>query len=451
MAESLITLADAGKRYTKYEDAPMLTSAALRFRQRTRRSKLWAVRHIDFDVAPGECVGVIGRNGSGKSTMLQMLAGVTAPTEGRVTVRGKVAPLISVGVGFHPELTGRENVYVNAAILGLTRAEVDVQFDSIVAFADIGDFVDTPVKFYSSGMFVRLGFAVAIHVRPDVLLIDEVLAVGDMAFQLKCFDKMNEIRESGATVVIVSHNLNAVRRMCERTMVLHLGEHRFTGDTADAVSLYHELIGEARDPEQPDGGATGTAGGTGALGARVLSWSLLDAEGTSTAYAEAGAECVFEAEVEFVGPARDPVFAFSITSEAGFVVYAESTHLRRTGRFGPGDRTRFRTRMRPELATGSFRAALGILDADAAETLGVAKPLFFYLHGRNSVRGVVDLAAAFSVDGIDASPPGSLAEIAERLGDAGAPKDPALGAQMECVKEVRVVGEGVGQINPGDV
>jgi ABC-type polysaccharide/polyol phosphate transport system ATPase subunit len=405
MTEPRISLADAGKRYTKYEDAPMLASAALRFRQRTKRSKLWAVRHVDFEVAPGECVGVIGRNGSGKSTMLQMLAGVTAPTEGRVTVRGKVAPLISVGVGFHPELTGRENVYVNAAILGLGRAEVDRCFDSIIDFADIGTFVDTPVKFYSSGMFVRLGFAVAIHVRPSVLLIDEVLAVGDMAFQMKCFDKMNKIRSSGATIVIVSHNLNAVRRMCERTMVLHLGEHRFTGDTAEAISLYHELIGEVRDPDDPGGDPSAVSGAAGSTsGARVLSWQLLDGEGRRTAHAEAGQAMVFEAEVEFSAAVDDPVFAFSLVSEAGVVVYAESTFMRKTGRFQAGDRIVFRTSMQPDLATGSFRAALAVLDSDAQRTLSVARPTHFYLHGRNMVRGVADLGATFTVEERTAHP-----------------------------------------------
>src|SRR5690242_6134829 len=166
---SLITLDNVGKRYTKFEDAPMLVSAALRFRARTKRSQLWAVRNVSLEVAAGECIGVIGRNGSGKSTLLQMVAGVTAPTEGRVAVRGKVAPLISVGVGFHPELTGRENVYVNAAILGLPRRETERRFDAIVDFAEIEDFIDTPVKFYSSGMYVRLGFAVATQVDPDVL------------------------------------------------------------------------------------------------------------------------------------------------------------------------------------------------------------------------------------------------------------------------------------------
>lgn len=390
MTAPLIEVADAGKRYTQFQESPMLASAALRFRARTRRSELWAVRHVDFAVAPGECVGVIGRNGSGKSTLLQMLAGVTAPTEGRVQVRGKVAPLISVGVGFHPELTGRENVYVNAAILGLSRTQVDGRFDEIVAFADIGDFIDTPVKFYSSGMFVRLGFAVAVNVEPSVLLIDEVLAVGDMAFQLKCFDKMNEIRNSGATVVVVSHNLNAIRRMCDRTMVLHQGEQRFTGATPDAVSLFHQLIGETRDLEDEEFASGGVA--------TIESWDLVDAAGVSHAYVERGGQLRFVAEVVFAAPMVDPVFAFSLSSERGSVVYGEASYDVRTGAFAAGDRTTVRVELAPELATGSYKAQLGVVDRDASETVAAARPIHFYAHGRNMVQGLVDLGGAFSVD-----------------------------------------------------
>src|SRR5438105_3898304 len=181
----------------------MLVTAALQFRNRTRRSRLWAVRHVDLDVAPGECVGVIGRNGSGKSTLLQMIAGVTAPTEGSVAVHGRVAPLISVGVGFHPELTGRENVFVNGAILGMSRSTIEQRLDDIVEFSEIAAFIDTPVKFYSSGMAVRLGFSVAIYAHPEVLLVDEVLAVGDLSFQLKSYERMMEIRQSGTTILVV--------------------------------------------------------------------------------------------------------------------------------------------------------------------------------------------------------------------------------------------------------
>jgi ABC-type polysaccharide/polyol phosphate transport system ATPase subunit len=398
MGEPMISLVDVGKRYTKYEDTPMLASA-LKLRTSTKRSKLWAIRHVDFDVQPGECVGVIGRNGSGKSTMLQMLAGVTAPTEGRVTVRGKVAPLISVGVGFHPELTGRENVYVNAAILGLDKSEVDACFDSIVDFAEIAEFIDTPVKFYSSGMFVRLGFAVAVHVQPKVLLIDEVLAVGDINFQLKCFDKMDEIRDSGATIVIVSHNLNAIRRLCGRTMLLHKGAHRFTGETAEAISAYHEVTGEMRDPESDD-----FEEGDERV-AHVTSWTMLDANGDTTLHANATEELTFEAEVEFRAEVTDPMFGVNIAFPTGQVVYAENTFMRPTGTFGPGDRTTFRCRLRPRLGTGTYVAGLVVLDSTARDTLAVAHSISFYMNGRAAVRGVVDLDGAFQLAGQELARP----------------------------------------------
>lgn len=391
MAEPLIRLENAGKQYTKFEDAPMLVSAALRFRARSTRSTLWAVRNVNFEVAAGECVGVIGRNGSGKSTMLQMLAGVTAPTEGRVFVGGKVAPLISVGVGFHPELTGRENVYVNAAILGLTRKEVDACFDEIVDFADIGNFIDTPVKFYSSGMFVRLGFAVAINVRPKVLLIDEILAVGDIAFQTKCFDKMTEIRNSGATVVVVSHNLNAIKRMCDRTLVLHLGEQRFTGPTSEAVSLYHQMMGDVADPDDDEGDVLQRGI------ARIDRWEMVDANGASHAYAEPGDELFFEADVTFLQKMVDPVFAFSITSERGAVVYGEGSYDHHPGTFEAGQKTSVRIKVIQEFGTGSFRAQLGVVDRKEDETIAAGVPIHFYAHGRNEVRGLFDLKGQFEV------------------------------------------------------
>jgi ABC-type polysaccharide/polyol phosphate transport system ATPase subunit len=386
MAAPLISLADVGKRYTKFEDAPMLVSAALRFRARTKRSQLWAVRHVDLEIDGGECIGVIGRNGSGKSTLLQMLAGVTAPTEGRVTVRGKVAPLISVGVGFHPELTGRENIYVNAAILGLSRTEVDARLEEIIDFADVAGFVDTPVKFYSSGMFVRLGFAVAVNVNPHVLLIDEVLAVGDLAFQMKCFDKMTEIRDSGATVVVVSHNLNAVRRMCDHTMVLHNGAQRFYGSTADAISLYHQLLGEERDLEADE-----TEEEVRGL-ASVDSWQFLG----ERADANAGDTLRFEAKVSFAAAVDDPLFAFNISTDRGFMVYGEGVAAGRS--FAPGDTTTFRVQVPQELVAGSYKAGLGVVERHTREIMASARPVHFFIHGRTDPRGVADFHAGFSFD-----------------------------------------------------
>ncbi|MGH2728372.1 MAG: ABC transporter ATP-binding protein, partial [Actinomycetota bacterium] len=250
--EPIISLRGVGKRYVKYHDVPMLITRALRFRAAYGRTHIWALRNIDLDIARGESVGVIGRNGSGKSTMFRMLAGVTSPTEGRVQVRGRVAPLISVGVGFHPELTGRENVYVNGTILGLEMQEIDRLMDSIVDFAEIGDFLDTPVKYYSSGMFLRLGFSVAVASHPEILLVDEVLAVGDTAFQMRCFRRMEEIVQAGATVLIVSHNLSAIRRLCSRTLLIDKGAQLYMGDTDEAFSRYHEILAE---PEESDFGA----------------------------------------------------------------------------------------------------------------------------------------------------------------------------------------------------
>src|SRR5208282_3348963 len=176
--------------------------------------EFWALRNVNFEVRKGEVLGIIGRNGAGKSTLLKILSRITEPTTGRVTLRGRVASLLEVGTGFHPELTGRENIYLNGAILGMTRAEITRRFDEIVAFSEVEKFLDTPVKRYSSGMYVRLAFAVAAHLEPEILLVDEVLAVGDLAFQKKCLGKMSEVARGGRTVVFVSHNMPSINRLC---------------------------------------------------------------------------------------------------------------------------------------------------------------------------------------------------------------------------------------------
>ncbi|MGC8669458.1 MAG: ABC transporter ATP-binding protein, partial [Chthonomonadales bacterium] len=175
---------------------------------------IWALKDVSFEVQPGEVVGIIGRNGAGKSTLLKILSQITEPTEGRVEMRGRVASLLEVGTGFHPELTGRENIYLNGAILGMTRREIDRKFDEIVDFSGVERFIDTPVKRYSSGMYLRLAFAVAAHLDPEILIVDEVLAVGDAAFQKKCLGRMGEVARSGRTVLFVSHNMAAVKALC---------------------------------------------------------------------------------------------------------------------------------------------------------------------------------------------------------------------------------------------
>ena len=207
-------------------------------RPSTQREWIWALQDVSFEIAPGEIVGVIGRNGSGKSTLLKILARITDPTRGRAAVYGRVGSLLEVGTGFHPELTGRENIFVNGAILGMKRAEIARKFDEIVGFAEVDRFIDTPVKFYSSGMQMRLAFAVAAHLEPEILLIDEVLAVGDTAFQKKCLGKMGDVARGGRTVLFVSHDLTAVQVLCGRALRLKQGRLEAIGPVNEQIAAY---------------------------------------------------------------------------------------------------------------------------------------------------------------------------------------------------------------------
>jgi ABC-type polysaccharide/polyol phosphate transport system ATPase subunit len=214
------------------------------YRRNARRGAdtFWALQQIDFEVPRGGALGIIGRNGAGKSTLLKLLAGITAPTRGRIVIHGRVAALIEVGSGFHPELTGRENVFLSGAILGMKRQEIAAKLESIVEFAGVGQFIDTPVKWYSSGMYVRLGFAVAAHLEADILLVDEVLAVGDAEFQVKCLQRIQELRSRGVTSLFISHDLTTVERLCDRAILLERGRIAATGLPADVVADYHRRL-----------------------------------------------------------------------------------------------------------------------------------------------------------------------------------------------------------------
>jgi lipopolysaccharide transport system ATP-binding protein len=204
--------------------------------------EFWALKDVNFEVKQGEIVGIIGRNGAGKSTLLKILSRITEPTKGLVRIRGRIASLLEVGTGFHGELTGRENIFLNGAILGMTKREIRNKFDEIVAFAEVDRFLDTPVKHYSSGMYVRLAFSVAAHLEPEILLIDEVLAVGDVAFQKKCLSKMEEVSSGGRTILFVSHNLQTIRNFCHRGILLNLGEILLDGRVEDSISCYLRSI-----------------------------------------------------------------------------------------------------------------------------------------------------------------------------------------------------------------
>lgn len=207
--------------------------------ERLRRDEFWALRNVNFRVKKGESVGLIGLNGSGKSSLLKLINGIFLPDVGEIIVRGKTGALIEAGVGFHPSLTGRENIYLNGTILGMNKKEIDERFRDIVSFAEIREFLDTPVKNYSSGMVVRLGFSIAVHSAPDILLIDEILAVGDLTFQKKCFEKIESLRrDNNVTIVFVSHDMENVRRICDRCVLLDHGRIKMVGETDKVVSIY---------------------------------------------------------------------------------------------------------------------------------------------------------------------------------------------------------------------
>jgi ABC-2 type transport system ATP-binding protein/lipopolysaccharide transport system ATP-binding protein len=209
---------------------------------RERRETFWALRDVDLSVREGEFFGVIGPNGSGKSTLLRIIAGILPPSTGQVTVHGRVAPMIEVGVGFHPDLSGRENVYLSTSLYGLSSRETDAMYGAIVEFSELDDFMDLPVKNYSTGMQARLGFAVATHLDPDVMLVDEVLAVGDQRFQDKCLRRIEQMRQSGKTIVVVSHSLQTVQKMCDRACLLVSGRVVETGDPDHVIARYHEIL-----------------------------------------------------------------------------------------------------------------------------------------------------------------------------------------------------------------
>ena len=242
-----IEVRDVSKRFRIYRDKPTSLKQRL-LTSRSRAEDFWALRDVALDVGEGSTFGLIGHNGSGKTTLLKCVAGILRPTSGAILQRGRLAALLELGAGFHPELTGRENVYLNASFLGLSRKQTDAAFDDIVAFAELEQFIDTEVKFYSSGMLVRLGFAVAVHVEPDVLLIDEVLAVGDEAFQAKCLNRVREFQREGRTIVLVTHALDTVTEICDRAAMLHHGELHAIGMPAEVVrEMRHVLLGMA-DP-----------------------------------------------------------------------------------------------------------------------------------------------------------------------------------------------------------
>jgi lipopolysaccharide transport system ATP-binding protein len=294
----------------------------LRRNGHTEAETLWALKDISFEVQPGEVLGIIGCNGAGKSTLLKILSRITEPTSGQVELYGRIGSMLEVGTGFHPELTGRENVFLNGAILGMKRADIERKFDQIVAFAEVERFIDTPVKFYSSGMYVRLAFSVAAHFEPDILVVDEVLSVGDMAFQQKCIDKINDMRDRIKAIILVSHNMISVRAICSRVMLLAGGGIVASGDTDMVVPLYEKLMLESLSTDRDH---NYREKGLGQV--EINAVRLIDSEGREKQTFEIGESLRLVIEYNAVEPVKDAVAYAAIRRPDGFICMGTSTKL----------------------------------------------------------------------------------------------------------------------------
>jgi ABC-2 type transport system ATP-binding protein len=316
----VVRLEDVSKRFTVRKDSSLKERVVTLGRTgRQHRQDFWALNDVSLDIRAGDTIGLIGHNGSGKSTLLKVIGGIIQPTSGSVRQRGRIAALLELGAGFHPDLTGRENVYLNASVLGLSREETRRNFDAILEFSGVGDFIDTQVKFYSSGMYVRLAFAIAVHTDPDILLVDEVLAVGDEQFQQKCLDKIKEFQREGRTIIIVSHALDQIESLCDRVVLMHRGHMVFDGMAAPAIERFRELleenaVGQAR-PEQV----------TRAI--EIDRVEVLDADGGRVSELAEGASFRVRIHITMVRPVERWALGFSIDNAMGQMALASNTDV----------------------------------------------------------------------------------------------------------------------------
>ena len=321
-------IVSAGQRRHSYrtlrESLSGAARAAFRRRAPSTANEFWALKDVGFDVAPGEVLGVIGRNGAGKSTLLKVLSRITNPTRGRVDINGRVGSLLEVGSGFHPELTGRENIFLNGSILGMSRREITKKFDEIVAFAEVEQFLDTPVKRYSSGMTVRLAFAVAANLDPEILIVDEVLAVGDIGFQKKCLGKMLDVSRSGRTILFVSQNMAALQNLCTRGVVLARGAVQFVGGIEEATKEYLAALDPSAGGDCDLRTHPARVAGATPIFRRV---KLINAEGRATGTFHSGESMLVDLEVDSPVPLSPPYLAVGVNDHFGQRLFTAASFL----------------------------------------------------------------------------------------------------------------------------
>lgn len=324
MGEPAIVVSDVSKRFRLYKDKPSSLKERVTRLKGADYEEYWALKDVSFEVPRGSTFGLIGHNGSGKSTMLRLMAGIHRPTSGSIRVDGRVSALLELGAGFHPDLTGRENIYLNGSILGLNRRSITAKIDEIIEFAGLGEFIDTPVKVYSSGMFVRLGFSVAVHVDPDILIIDEVIAVGDEDFQRRCFDHLYHLRSNGSTIVMVTHSLNLVQQMCDSAAWLDHGELKALGSAPDVVHHYLDQVNVVEAQRLEDGALAAAAAAVEKRAPHEMitieEVEFLDRDGQPTMVATPTEPLTVRMHWRSKEPIEEPLFSFAIENEAGVYV-----------------------------------------------------------------------------------------------------------------------------------
>jgi ABC-type polysaccharide/polyol phosphate transport system ATPase subunit len=355
-----IRIDEVSRRFRVYPKDARTLKELIVTRGRGRGEDVWALSGIALAVEPGEAVGLVGRNGSGKTTLLKLIGGIIKPSIGSIEVGGRVASLLELGAGFHPEFTGRENVFLNGALHGLSRAEIRERMDEIVEFAGIGHYVDLPVRTYSAGMYMRLGFAVAAHVDADVLLLDEIFAVGDEEFQRKCFGRISQFKQRGGTIVFVSHDAASVERLCERAVLLRDGLVDFDGPTHEAILRYRSHLAEDRNPAERGAGLTEWGSGE----ARITEVSLQGADGEERMQFVAGEQLTVRLRVVSDRSVPPPQLQFELREWGGALIAGGSHETSSLGWDGAGEQVfRFDVDELP-LAEGRFKLRFGLVSAD---------------------------------------------------------------------------------------
>ncbi len=398
LADGTIHVNNVSKRYrlgTSASLRELLSSITGKQNKDAASRILWALKDVSFQIDPGESLGLIGPNGAGKTTALKLLSNISRPTKGTIVVAGRVSSLIELGAGFHPELSGRENIYLNGAILGLSRAEIRQKIDGIIAFAELERFIDTPIKRYSSGMYVRLGFAVAAHVEPRILLVDEVLAVGDASFRQKCIDRMDELRELGTTILFVSHNMHMVRRICDNGLLLMSGIVKYYGEIDDAIAKYERLMHER---SMTDDGTERFESDQGLL---IGTISVLDAAGAEQSVFQHGEQLTISIGYTAAHPILSPVIRLRIVSSDNKVVAMVASHHKLSdvpaGLTLSGSRKILLSITSLEMIGGHYSIEVRIMDttdttllsAGHSNTFYVESPGFAYESDRGSYMPVV--------------------------------------------------------------